>query len=81
MRFTASCDKKYYQQFNRLSASRGFRGIFTLNLAEVSGKNLLMPLILDAVMESTEALMKLCREVVAMGISKETLCLSKERDI
>jgi len=75
-------DEKYSQQYSRLNArAREFRVKFTLNLAEVSGKNLLKSLILDAVMESTEALMKLCREVAAMGISKETLCLSKERDI
>lgn len=76
-------DEKYYQQYSRLSArAREFRVNFTLNLAEVSEKKPLKVLDLgcgDGIY--SEALMKLGHTVVSMDISKEALCLSKERGI
>jgi len=76
-------DEKYYQQYSRLSArAREFRVNFTLNLAEVSKKKPLKVLDLgcgDGIY--SEALMKLGHTVVSMDISKEALCLSKERGI
>lgn len=75
-------NKKYYHQYKRLSPrSRNFRVAFTLNLAEVSGKSLIVLDIGCGDGTYSEVLMKLGHDVVSVDVSKEALRLSKQKGI